>query len=225
VRGYAEIWRVRADGTGKQRVSRRGWIASQPAWSPDGKRLAYVRTWEIMVGGYPEQRSAIYLVRRDGTGTRRLHSGWGPAWSPDGRVIAFTYQGSSLAAIRPDGRHFRQLREDVAPGQAQFGPVGRRLVFIDVPIGGASVVRILDMRTGRLRAVPKDPSGEQPQSVTWTPDGRRLAYFRNRWISVGDTRRVGAVELCVVRPDGSGRRRLATLPSEVMSWEGLSWSR
>jgi Tol biopolymer transport system component len=178
-----------------------------------------------MVGGYPEQRSAIYLVRRDGTGTRKLHSGWGPTWSPDGRDIAFTYQGSSLAAISPDGRRFHLLRKDVAPGQAQFAPVGRRIVFIDVPAGGAAVVRILDLRTGRLRAVPKDPSGEQPQSVTWTPDGRQLAYFRNRWISEGDIRYVGAVELCVVRPDGSARRRLATLPSGVMSWDGLSWTR
>jgi TolB protein len=66
-----------------------------PAWSPDGRRLAFVR----VRGG----RSDIYVVNRDGSGLRRLahaitfrpmpgsSSGFAanPAWSPDGQKIAF----------------------------------------------------------------------------------------------------------------------------------------
>jgi dipeptidyl aminopeptidase/acylaminoacyl peptidase len=163
----SELWRVRADGSGRRQVSL---AATEPTWSPSGRRLAFTRTSEVMVDGYPEQRSAIYVVRRDGTGTRKVHSGWGPTWSPDGHAIAFTYQGSWLAAIWPDGRRFRVLRKGVSPSQIQFAPVGRRLVFIDVPEGGASVVRVLDMRTGRLRALPKEPAADRPKASP----GRRM---------------------------------------------------
>ena len=52
-----------------------------PAWAPDGRSIAYVTRV-----GLAEQ--AIYTVRIDGTGRRRITTGSGPAWSPDGRRIA-----------------------------------------------------------------------------------------------------------------------------------------
>jgi Tol biopolymer transport system component len=215
-RGDMEIWRLRAKGRETRRVSPAGWLASGPTWSPSGRRLAYTRAWEDPEG----RRSAVYVVRRDGTGTRKLHSGYGPTWSADGRIIAFSSH-RGLAVIRPDGRHFRVIRKGVVPLQLQFAPVGRRLVFLT----GLGRVWILNMRTDRLRRVPHDRFPAQPQSITWTPDGRRLAYLRNHYAVLGNGGHVlDSVELCTMRPDGSRRRKLATLPSVVMAWVGLSWA-
>jgi len=57
----AEIYRIRADGTGRRRISVPG--AVWPVWSPDGKRIAFNR-------GY----RSIMVMNRDGSGLRRLFS-------------------------------------------------------------------------------------------------------------------------------------------------------
>jgi Tol biopolymer transport system component len=105
---YSEVWRIRADGTGNRRVSRPGWAAEEPAWSPNGKRLTYTRIWDD--GSEDEVRYTVYVVRRDGFETRKLHDGVRSTWSSDGRLIAFSYN-ATLAVIGPDSRGLRVSAE------------------------------------------------------------------------------------------------------------------
>ena len=74
--------------------SDRRWLADEgfdPAWSPDGKRIAYVST-----GG-------LYVVDSDGGSRRWLaDEGFDPAWSPDGKRIAFVTIGG-LYVMKSDG--------------------------------------------------------------------------------------------------------------------------
>ncbi len=63
-----------------------GGVNTYPAWSPDGKKMAFRR----MVG---ESNSEVFLANADGSEARNLthdpaFDGW-PAWSPDGTKIAF----------------------------------------------------------------------------------------------------------------------------------------
>jgi hypothetical protein len=84
---------------------------SQPDWSPDGRRIVFVREEP------GHAASAIHVVRRDGGGLERLTPAGGqvaitPAWSPDGRRIAY-------AASPVSGGSFDIWILELATGQAR----------------------------------------------------------------------------------------------------------
>ncbi|MGI6206766.1 MAG: LysM peptidoglycan-binding domain-containing protein [Anaerolineae bacterium] len=85
-----EIWAVGADGTGLQRLT----TGLDPAWSPDGRQLAFAR-WEEPRGLY---------VLDVASGQERLVRGQNlvksPTWSPDGDRLAFTWESSGAAPTR-----------------------------------------------------------------------------------------------------------------------------
>jgi TolB protein len=86
-----------------------GW----PAWSPDGRWLAFSSTHGASGGA----RYALYVMRDDGSGTRRLRTGGEgdfPVWAPDGQTIMFSSprrpeRAEHLWVIRPDGSGLREL--------------------------------------------------------------------------------------------------------------------
>jgi TolB protein len=79
-------------------------------WSPDGRTLLFARYRE------PSPRTALYTIRSDGTGLKRLRlETRDPEWSHDGRHIAFT-RGSGLFVMRADGATTRRLAQGLAVG-------------------------------------------------------------------------------------------------------------
>jgi TolB protein len=84
---------------------------SDPAWSPDGKHLAFSR----VSGGHPH----LFVAGADGGDAQQITEGpdddQDPAWSPDGRLIAHANDGSwteaNLFVVRPDGSGLVQLTE------------------------------------------------------------------------------------------------------------------
>jgi hypothetical protein len=85
-----------------------------PAWSPDGRQLAFVAS---PAGGENLSQRQIFVMSADGSGRTQLTSGPGPhanpTWSPDGAWIAYVAQENSadwqVWAMRADGSAPRQL--------------------------------------------------------------------------------------------------------------------
>jgi hypothetical protein len=150
--GSVNVWTVRRDGTDVRRLTNDAFRADQPAWSPDGTRLAY-RTFRR---GIPE----IWVMNADGSDPRPLVSGptmipeeenHFPAWLPDGRRIVFS---RSLGAER--ALHVARVDEGLPAGHAT------EIVRIPgyhaerpapAPQGGMMVFEARDRHTGEVRIV------------------------------------------------------------------------
>jgi Tol biopolymer transport system component len=96
---------------------------SAPAWSPDGKWLAFTRT----VDG--RRSFQIYVMRADGTRVQRITRGRfdsDPAWAPDGKWIAYRASGV-LRIVHPDGTGGRVVptRGPTEVGFPSWSPGGR----------------------------------------------------------------------------------------------------
>ncbi|HEX9415433.1 MAG TPA: hypothetical protein VF895_01860 [Gaiellaceae bacterium] len=136
------VYAMRANGTEQWKLARespnRGAIfLTNPAWSPDGKTIAYQRSVLTEQGG----ESAIYVMDPDGGNRRRIAGDAAdPSWSPDGSRIAFVTErdrngrclfhdcagyAPEIYVMRADGSHARRVtrspQTDVNPTWSSDG--------------------------------------------------------------------------------------------------------
>jgi Tol biopolymer transport system component len=212
-----DILIVRRDGTRVRRLRVGKWSfgRSDLAWSPDGKRIA--------VANYGDDR--LYVERLGQRPRSLVHKASRlPSWSPGGRLIAFVAEELSpaqrplppqLFLVQPNGRHLRKVGvwsnrrrwfDETDPGTApSWSPTGRRLVF-----ERRGFVRMANARTRRTRLVTRVGKARDP---VWSPNGEWIAFER---LSSG-----GNVDLYLVRPSGSGLRKVARIQA---SRTALAWS-
>jgi Tol biopolymer transport system component len=137
------IYVMNADGSGKRFLTR---YASLYAWSPDGRKIAFVSRRERCQSApstgspYICGNAEIYVMNADGTGQRNLTRSpanayySSAAWSPDGRKMAFVSDRDGNAEIyvmNANGSAQRRLtRNPASDGGPVWSPDGRKIVFV-----------------------------------------------------------------------------------------------
>jgi TolB protein len=136
--------------------------AEAPAWSPDGRRLAYVAPG-------PGGQTDVHVVDADGTHrgrlTRTAANEVAVDWSPDGRRLVVE-RAERLFIMGADGRHERLLTGGSSPSWA---PKGDHIAFIR-----KADVYIIDGNGHGLRQITASEALDTDPA--WSPDGRRLAF-------------------------------------------------
>ncbi|MCZ6506443.1 MAG: S9 family peptidase, partial [Acidobacteria bacterium] len=159
------------------------------AWSPGGRRIAFVRGGSANASGeLPNPKKnpqgveqAIYVVSLSDDETHRIDDGRGPLFSADGETLLYLKKGKIWTA--PLSRSRRGVSREPAQlihGRGSFGslelsPDGTRLAFVS-DRGEYSFVGIYDFRSRRLRYL--DPGVDRDISPAWSPDGSTVAFIR-----------------------------------------------
>jgi len=177
-----EVFAMNADGTGQARLTDSraddpGFAATEPAWSPDGTRIAFTRT--ITQPGNQPLDEEIYVMSADGTDLTRLThnpattvlaNDLSPAWSPDGTQIVFSSrrEGSyGVHVMNADGTGLRRVAEAPQASFPAWSPDGERLAFAN-PFHDIHTVRVDG--TG-LENVTRTPSVSE-LNPDWQPVNR-----------------------------------------------------
>ena len=168
--GERAVYVANADGSAVRRVSGTG-FAAVPSWSPDGRRLAFVRAEPERPRVWNLWTVDLETGRTERLTSHRVGQPWGAAWFPDGERIAYSHEDrlvvraldGSYQRIYPSPREGRLLRTPAV------SPDGKRIIFQLYRDGGW----LLNLADGSMRRILTDPTAEE---FTWSPDGRRVAY-------------------------------------------------
>lgn len=203
----AEVFAMRPDGTAKRRVTENGQNDFFPAWSPDGRALAYESSSATDVD--------VWIL--DVRGERNLtndpgHANRYPSWSPDGSQLVYSRQSpftgtGPLFTIRRDGSAPTRITSASGVNEnPSWSPDGQLIAFVSDRSGNHDLWVVRPDGTGLQQLT--DTPDIQEGNPDWSPDGTRLAYDVCRSATFPCPGSAPNYEIVTANADGSGLRFL-----------------
>ena len=176
----ARIWVMNADGSGAHSISigaggNGNYSDSEPVWSPDGARIAYISRHS-----YAE----LWIVNADGSGDRKLTGGATQGvgridravFSPDGRRIAFDREVLNagkvdIFTISPNGKGLKNLTQTGTSYGPAWSPDGTTIAYHD----GIDIWTMDADGTNKVN-VTQLPGPAFASNPLFTPDGAGIVY-------------------------------------------------
>ncbi len=193
-----DIYTVNPDGTGRTKLIGGFSHQEDPAWSPDGKYIAYADGRR----GYRE----IWRADADGSNPMSLSDGvavravddW-PSWSPDGQKIVFVRNRQLWTVGRDGGTAVKLSAGSDEDEQPSWSPDGTKIVFVRNYSSATAQVWVMDADGSNQRNLSNYEWGFS-RFPAWSPDGGKIAF--QRWN-----------DIWVMDADGSNQTQLTFAPS------------
>jgi dipeptidyl aminopeptidase/acylaminoacyl peptidase len=235
---YSHIWAINLADRKKHRVTDGTFTASDPQWSPDGQRIAFVAgkqgAQESSFTDIAEDRNTdIYVVPSAGGTARQLTTNLGPdadpRWSRDGKQIAYIASNDPLEWAEKDDlmlvdaaggmpRNLTGAYEDSINGPPKWSPDGQTIYA-----AGASGVYGQLLRIALTGGAPQPVFASRGayNAVDLSSDGQMLAFAfndakapSNIWIANANGQ--GAKQLTFFNPQV---KEFTLADTEVVKWK------
>jgi Tol biopolymer transport system component len=230
--GDFEIYTMRPDGSGLTQLTRNAETLKSegrdeaPAFSPDGRFIAFASTRDHESGGMGTYE--LYVMRADGSSQVRLTRNelpeFHPRWSPDGTKLLFVGcrdagdgRSCDIEMMNRDGTGRRRLTmNDAYESDPSWSPDGAKIAFVRMMAQSHDQhfeIYVMDADGSDARRLTNDDTADA--SPAWSPNGSKIAFVSNRAPSArclfhdcaGYT-----TELYVMDADGTDVERLTRTP-------------
>jgi len=235
-----DIYVMNADGSGLREVAADPALDSEPAWSPDGSKIAFVSNRGAPVGANSYD---IYITNANGTGqpirvTNQPGDESDPNCSPDGSKLLYVStadtpafpnpgQDAEIYTMNPDGTGVSRLTDNTAyDATPDWSPDGKMIAFSSTRDGKRDIYKMNADGSGQTKIDYQAPcidsqDPDLPRCMgngypVWSPDGTKIAFLR----SMRDSGYYYDVFL-TVNPDGTG---LSKTPYEPAGVGGFDWA-
>ncbi len=202
-----KLYTTSVNGEKKRLTHSLGSIEHSPAWSADGKYIAFVRTIKT---SNAQSQSAIFTIKPSGANERNV-TGWlkngtynSPSFSPDGTRLVYekaAENGRELSIKNLTINYERLLTtlSDNVDSNVSWSPNGKKILYND---SGNEVYTIWP--DGSHRTIISDGDSYQ---ASWSPDGNRIVFLEDPSDEI----------ISISEPDGS----ISYVPIDKMGYDAI----